>query len=166
MIPPGEVHLSTLMGLVNRLKATQDKLKQLERDTAATLADYKDLAERLIPSIMSDLQLRELRLATGETLKIQPFYYGSVAQERMPQAIEWLKARNMDGIVKREAIIPAPSDELLQRISDAVGEPVAVKATIHPSTLRSFVRERIEANDNEFPRELFAASVVHQAVVK
>lgn len=143
------------------MQAAGQALEVAEKAHKEAKDRFEDISLRLIPAIMADLGLKELRMADGRILSIKPEYYGSVAQTRMDAAVAWLKARNMDGIVKKEIIV-SPEDQA--DLVDA-GIDFTLKQTIHPSTLRGFVRERLELNDPEFPKELFAASVVNRAVL-
>lgn len=164
IIPPHEDKLQTLLTLYVQMQAADEALETAERVRNQAKDRYEDLALRLIPAVMADLGLKEIRMADGRILSIKPEYYGSVAQTRMPAAVEWLAARNMDGIVKKELVVSEWSAEELQALRDA-GIDYTLKQTIHPSTLRAFVRERLELNDPDFPKELFAASVVNRAVL-
>lgn len=146
------------------MQAADEALEVAERVHKEAKDRSEDLALRLIPAVMADLGLKEIRMADGRTLSIKPEYYGSVAQTRMPAAVAWLEARNMDGIVKKELVISDWDQEQLEALR-AVDVEFNLKQTIHPSTLRSFVRERLELNDPDFPKELFAASVVNRAVL-
>ena len=48
---------------------------------------------------------------------------------------------------------------------EAEGIPFTSDLSVHASTLKAFVKERIEAG-TEFPRELFGVHVATKAVVK
>lgn len=161
IIPPHEDKLQTLLTLYVQMQAADEALETAERVAKQAKDRFEDLSLRLIPAVMADLGLRELRMADGRTLSIKPEYFGSVAQTRMPAAVQWLEARNMDGIVKKEITV---SPEYIDDLAGA-GIDFAVKQTIHPSTLRAFVKERLELNDPDFPKELFAASVVNRAIL-
>lgn len=164
VIPPLEDKLQTLLTLYTQLKASEETVTSAENALKQAEDRNEDLALRLIPAIMADLGLSEIRMADGRTLSIAPQYFGSVAQTRMPAAVEWLAARGMDGIVKKEVVISDFSPEMLTSLANN-GIDYTLKQTIHPSTLRAFVRERLEQNDQDFPKELFAASVVNRAVL-
>ena len=165
VIPPHEDKLETLLKLYQSLAEAEEDVAAKEAQLRTAKEKHDDLATRLLPAVMADLGLAEVRMADGRTLSIQSKYFGSVAQTRMNQAVAWLEARNMDGIVDREIIIKDWDHNQLATLNAAEID-YNIKQSIHPSKLRAFVRERLEANDPDFPKELFAASVVNHAVIK
>jgi hypothetical protein len=161
VIPPREDKLQALLELYAMLKTSEETVATAETSLKQAKELNEDLALRLIPAVMADLGLSEIRMADGRTLTIGQQYFGSVAQTRMPAAVEWLAAHGMDGIVKREILVDYDPEVLAQL--ESLGMGPSLKQTIHPSTLRAFVQERLEQNDPNFPKELFAASVVNRA---
>lgn len=164
VIPPREASLETLIQLYTQLKQTEAAVDTAAQSLKTVQERFDDLSRRLIPAVMASLGLTEIRMADGRVLSIKTDYFGSVAQERMPAAVTWLIAHQMDGIIKSDLVVPFAPGRL-----DALhtaGIPAGLKHTIHSSTLKAFVRERLEAPDHEtFPKELFAASAVDRAVL-
>lgn len=145
---------------------TKAKTRALELfDEAGILAKrIKELEERQIPDLLLAIGLTEIKLTSGETIKLKTEYFGSVSQERMPQAMAWLESRNMQGIAKKQIIIE-DFDEAIEKFLEEEGIKHIVKTSIHAATLKAFVRERLEAKDAEFPKEVFSASEVQKAIV-
>lgn len=167
ILPQQSDTLHQIIQLANELRTTSEEADALAIDLKKKQERLKQLAEDHLPLLMTSVGLTELALVGGGKIKIKPDYYGSVAQTRMDQAFDWLTQRNMAGIVKTEFKIEASeiSKEEIAKIEEETGFPITTKRTIHPATLKSFVKERMEANDPEFPKELFAASMVQKAVL-
>lgn len=165
IIPPREASLETLLQLYTQLKEAEAAVETTEQLLKTKTDRFDDLGKRLLPAIMADLGLTEIRMADGRILSIKSEYFGSVAQERMPAAVAWLTEHQMAGIVDRQIIVPDPGPDYLRNIQQ-LGINASLKQTIHSSRLKAFVRERLESPDrDQFPKELFAASVVNRAVL-
>jgi hypothetical protein len=162
--PPLTNPLQTLFDLYSALREVSDLTNNLEAQLKAAKERRDQLEVSHIPQLMSDLGINEITMRDGRTISIKPQYFGSVAQTRMAQAVQWLEARSMDGIVDRKLEVTDWDAALLTLLAERQIDH-SVKQSIHPSRLRAFVKERIEANDPDFPRELFAASVVNRAVI-
>lgn len=167
ILPQQSDTLHQIIQLANELRTTSDEADNLAAELKKKQERLKQLAEDHLPLLMTSVGLTELQLVGGGRIKIKPDYYGSVAQTRMAEAFNWLSQRNMAGIVKSAFTLETTeiSEEEIKKIEEDTGFPVSVKRTIHPATLKSFVKERMEANDPEFPKELFAASMVQKAVL-
>ncbi len=165
VLPAQDDRLTAIVELAKQMVALTTRIQNGEALLKQLKEQLKLIAEGHLPELMGQIGLSELSLTDGQKIKIRPEFYGSVAQNRMDQAVAWLEEHNMAGIVKKDYTLDASA--LSQEELNAAIErlPIAVKRTIHPSTLRSFVKERFEANDPDFPRELFAASQVNRAVL-
>lgn len=161
-VPTPDNTLVTLLALAKSMTEKSERVETLTAEIATLTEDIKGLRERLIPDLMQSVGLTEFRMADGSVLSIKPVYYASVPKARAEQAYAWLRAHNMEGIIKESLSVDTGYKDRL--IEAAV--PFETSASIHPSTLRAFAKERIEAGDTEFPKELFGATVVQQAVLK
>lgn len=161
-VPTQDNTLVTLLSLAKTLNDKLEERERLEKELATNSEDIKQLREKLIPDLMQSIGLTEFKMVDGRVLSISPVYYASVPKARSEAAFEWLRSKNMGGIIKEaiEVSIDHKDSLVKQNI------PFAVHGGIHPSTLRAFVKERIETGDTEFPKDLFGATVINQAVLK
>jgi hypothetical protein len=158
---PEEDKLATAIRLATSLANLEQTIAEIELQLEKANEHRKDIAERALPDLMAELGLTELTLRDGRKISTKVDYFASIPKNRMDAAVEWLKAHNMAGIVKETLIIEADYKE--QLISACV--PFAADCKIHPSTLKAFVKERIEAGA-PLPRETFGVHTVNKAVVK
>lgn len=161
VVPQQEDNLTTILNLCRRLVELNDRAYGLTQDLTEVTEAQKDIAEKRLPILMDALGLNELKLNSGQTIRLKTDYFASAAKSTSPEALAWLGERNMDGIVKSEVIV---SEQDMERL-EAADIPFEVKSSIHPSTLKAFVKERIESGE-EFPQELFGVFVADKAVVK
>lgn len=158
---PKEDKLSEILRLAMMQADKESTIKQMEKDLKKLNAELEALKEKLLPDLMTDIGLTELRLADGRHVSIKPEVYANVSKTRANEAFDWLRANNMGGIIKENCIVGADRKEALA----AATIPFQLVETIHPATLRSFVKERLEADPN-FPRELFGVHEVKTAIIK
>lgn len=161
-VPKQDNTLVTLLSLAKDLNDKLETRERLEEEIAANSDEIKQLRERLIPDLMQSIGLTEFRVVDGRVLSISPVYYASVPKARSEAAFDWLRAHNMGGIIKEAIEVSIDHKESLVEKNI----PFSIHGGIHPSTLKAFVKERIEAGDTEFPKDLFGATVVNQAVLK
>lgn len=162
VVPPQEAKLSDLLALCNLLKDVEETLAATEAKVEELKNRRTHLAEKLIPDLMNGIGLTELNLVGGKKIKLKDDYFASVSKDRMQQALAWLQEHRMDGIAKVQLVVPSDMKETLLREEVPFNET----ASIHPSTLKAFVKEQLTGEHaDQFPRELFGASVVRRAVV-
>lgn len=139
ILPPQEVRIQDIVALGNQLTELSSQIELMEEQVKERKALVKRIAETMLPDLMGQIGLTEFSLTGGRKIKIKPDIYCSAPEARMEQITAWLNERNMSAIIK-------------------------TKPSIHPSTLKSFVKERL-AEDPQFPRELFGVSEVQKAVI-
>jgi hypothetical protein len=117
------------------LKSIQDKIKKL--------------SEEIIPEAMLTLGLDQFKLDNGLKLSVVDNVYAHISEEKKPEAYNWLRDNNLGSIIKNEIGVQfdktqdAEAMDLKARLSSE-GLPVTHKESIHPSTLRSTVKELVK----------------------
>lgn len=137
--PPQEVKIQDILLLAKSLEETIEEIEKKEQDLKKLEERKKRISEVLLPDIMGQIGMTEFRMTSGRKIRIKPDIYASAPEARMERIVAWLTERNMASIVK-------------------------TKPSIHPSTLKSFVKEQLAA-DPQFPRELFGVHEVQKAVI-
>lgn len=161
VLPPQPDTLTTIVALSKQLVTLRDQSVQQAEALDATNKAIKDIAEKQLPDLMAACGLTELNLTTGEKIQIKTEYFANISKDRADAAFQWLREHNMAGVLK-ERIIVSPEDQAYLVEAEI---PFQVDASIHPSTLKSFVKERVESGE-DFPRELFGVHVADKAVIK
>ncbi len=144
------------------IETTQEVLNQ-------QLAQLKQLSETIIPEQMMAMGLSEFKLASGEAVTIKKFYSASISPMCANEAMSWLRKSGNDDIIKNNIIcqfgkgeddMAAMTVELLRQ----KGLHPEQKTFVHPMTLKSFVKERIETAQ-ELPQELFGVFIGNKTTI-
>jgi hypothetical protein len=135
-----------------------EELENIRNTEARVQADLESLQEKgdklsktLIPDLMKSLGVTNLKMLNGSKIETVPDIHASIRKDKMPEVLTWLKAHGSAAIAKEKLVVKVEDAELLS----AVGIGFDRDASIHPSTLRAFVKEQLEAAPDQFPRELF-----------
>lgn len=161
VLPEQPETLKTLMTLCNTLDLAVIHKDALEEQVKANNERIQYLATKLIPDMMMSIGMTEVTLSTGRRITLKPDIHASVSKERMAAVLDYLRANNMDSIAKQFIKMDVAFAEAIEQ----TGMPFTREATIHPSTLLAFVKERLAAEDNAtFPRELFGVHEGTKAV--
>ena len=123
----------------------------------------KQLSESIIPEAMMAIGMEEFTLASGEKVSVKKYYSASIPGDRLSEALDWLRKTGNDDIVKNQIALQfgKGEDDLANLVAEELrkkGLHPEQKTFVHPMTLKSFVKERIE-NAQELPQELFGVFV-------
>lgn len=139
VIQPQEVRIQDILDLAKVLEDLIEEEARLDAELSRIKERRKIVSEKLLPDAMSQIGMTEFRMANGKRVLIKPDVYCSAPEARMTAITAWLTEHNMASIIK-------------------------TKPSIHPSTLKAFVKERL-AEDPQFPRELFGVHEVQKAAI-
>jgi hypothetical protein len=153
----------TIERLVGLAAEAKDLEGQLLADQAA-LAEKQDKLDKIlrerIPDIMEELGLEDFKMSDGAKISVKEDVKCSISEERKPEAFGWLRAHDYDGIIKTAVAVnfgkgeAAEAEKARQALIAAGYTDAEIKDSVHPSTLKSFVKERLEAGD-KIPLETF-----------
>ena len=151
------------LNLANEVSGIEDMLK-------AKKEELRLCQEQELPDAMSEAGLTKITLSTGENISINEFYAAHISKANPQQAYQWLVDNGHEGIIKNEVSLKFNRGE-----SDIVDETVLalksrglapeVKQSIHPSTLKAFVKEQLTTG-NDIPTEPFGVYIGSKAIIK
>lgn len=158
------VSLDDLTGLARALLDADAKVATIEDELKEAVEHARRLREDTIPCVMQELELEEIGLTNGMKMTLKEEVYASISKENAPAAFEWLTKNDYDGIIKTAVSIEWGKGELKKAIAffqkTIKKFPNAVlDRSVHPQTLKAFLRERIAAAD-KVPMGLFGARAV------
>ena len=162
--------LDTVAGLARKIKQQQDKVERLDRELKDEKQALLKLTDEDLPSTMADLGLSRFSLDDGSTVEVKPTYGASILVKDRPAAYDWLRDNGFDDIIKNVISCQFGRGEddqasAFHAFASQQGYPADQNESIHASTLKAFVKERIETGD-DFPHTLFGAYVGQRAVIK
>lgn len=134
-------------------------------ETLERLTDqHKHLVRDTIPEIMGEMGVLQAKLKNGRVVSLRQAVNISIAD---PVAFTWLDAEGEGGIIKTSIITPFNRDErdaavLLAKELREKGLNCEMKEGVHPSTLKSWAKERLE-NSRPIPNDLFSIAAFTEA---
>jgi hypothetical protein len=162
--------LDTVAGLARKIKQQQDKVERLDRELKDEKQALLKLTDEDLPSTMADLGLSKFSLDDGSTVEVKPTYGASILVKDRPAAYEWLRENGFDDIIKNVISCQFGRGEddqasAFHAFASQQGYPADQNESIHSSTLKAFVKERIETGE-DFPHTLFGAYVGQRAIIR
>jgi hypothetical protein len=153
---------------VDEASALKSKLTMLQEEAEAAANALKTLTRERIPEIMDEVGVTKIKLDDGTTIDLRNQCTASIVDNE--GAVAFLDANGFGGIVRTELkLIFAGTDR--ERATEAaeklagLGYECEGKTTVHPMTLKSWARERIE-NGEQLPPDCFSIFPFVEAVIK
>jgi hypothetical protein len=161
--PVSDAELLDLSQLVQRQILVEEIIADKQKELAAYQDELKKISETLIPELLLGIGLTQLKMATGESVTVDKFYSASIPAERRDETFGWLRKVGCDDIIKNEIklLFGKGEDKIAEKVAKSLikqGYTPDQKIFVHPMTLKSFVRERIESGA-ELPQELFGVFI-------
>ena len=149
--------------LVSEIEGIEDKLKQRKKDLEL-------LSSEIIPTMMSEMGLSQLKLMDGSQIDVKPFYNATITQANKEAAYNWLRSNDLGDIIKNEVIVSFGRGEdnkaaEYSELAKGQGRQPTQKLKVEPMTLKALVRERIEAG-KPMPAEIFSVFVGNKTTIK
>lgn len=163
------IQLSDLISAAKLQQNLEKQIESLEESLKLTKEKHRFQQTEVVPGMMQELGVNSLELEGGYKVGIKDEYYGKISEDNAYAAFEWLRANGLDGIVKTAVSVSfgKGEDQQAQDVVDWLAEqgvPAMVKSTVHPQTLKAFVKERISSG-LELPMDLFGVAVIKTTVI-
>jgi hypothetical protein len=152
--------LVRVTALANIITEMTKAIAQREEEQRLAKQALRRVEEEDLPELMRELTLTEIRLEDGSAVKVSDEVNCSITVERKPAAHAWLVENGFGGLIKTELTLSYGRDQQEQahkdalRIQKSLKIPVEVSEVVHPQTLKSFIKERLEAGEAP-PTDLF-----------
>ena len=174
-----EANQIAVNGPLAELTEAAQKLSELHISYAEKEMALKEMKEKIrnleedkLPSMMKELQMSEIKLANGWSLKLTEKVTAGITEDKRPMAMNWLVSNDFGGIIKTEVNISFDrgaigiAREAAQELQDKFPQnEVRAKETVHPATLLSFVKEQLGKGAN-LPLDIFSVHVIDKVEVK
>lgn len=156
---------SYFVDLTEQIKTLEDKLKGLKKDAQL-------LSEETIPSMLDEVGLLNITLATGQKISVKDDVQASIPKDEntKSQALSWMDNHGFGDLIKTKVIVAYDRENRAEALSTASdlfekGLNVSLDENVHPMTLKSWIKEQL-ANGNDVPLELFGARQFRKTVIK
>jgi len=157
--PMGDASLKALSEKSNQLQKLDDAIKEAEQTLGQLKAEYRELSEVDIPSMLSELGLSEITLKDGNKISTSTYYSARISEDKRDEAFQWLNNNGFGDIVKNTVSVSfgREEDDSARKLVDSLednGYATAQKKWVEPMTLKAFVREQVEKG-SDLPLETF-----------
>ena len=156
--PPATIEL-----LINHAEEARELEREILKDSIA-LSEKQDKLDKIlrgyIPDIMKALRLEDFKLEDGSKITVKDDVKAHISEENKPIAHGWLRENDYDGIIKTEVTVnfgkgeSADAERAREALIAAGFTDAEINDSVHHSTLKSFVKERLVAGDN-IPLDVF-----------
>lgn len=155
--------LESLKTLVDLQLAFESDIAVLEKNLEQLKEKHQKVSTQLIPDAMKEIGLSEVTTSNGARVVIKPFYSARIPDEWITRAFKWLRAHDHGGLIKNVVVCEfgKGADNEAKEVKALLkkeGIPFEHKETIHPQTLKSFVKEQIE-NGKPLNHDMFGVYV-------
>lgn len=163
--------LDQLAILSKMLLDAGDKKEQAELRLKEAKENERRLREEAIPLLMFELELTMLKLNDGTTIETSKDVFASITQSKKDAAFKWLEENKFSGLIKTQVEInfPRGDHELAKKwhhfLKESKKLDVDLQESVHPQTLKAFVKEQINAG-LPVPMDLFGVMVVDTTKIK
>ena len=162
--------IQSLADQVERLEGVASDIETAESNLKELKKKRDHISGEVIPTMMSEMGLAELKLHDGSHLKVSTSYRAHISEANKEMAYNWLRNNGLGDIIKNEISVSFGRNEDNKAadyaaLAEERGFQPTQKLKVEPMTLKALVRERIEAG-KEMPTELFNVFVGNKTTIK
>ena len=163
-------NIQSLADQVERLELCDDRIADIENDLKMMKKKRDHISGEVIPTMMSEMGLAELKLQDGSHLKVSTTYRATITEANKETAFNWLRENGLGDIIKNEILVSFGRNEDNKaadyaELAKGQGFQPTQKMKVEPMTLKALVRERIEAG-KEMPTEIFGVFSENKTTIK
>lgn len=163
------IQLKDLVQAAKLQQTMENTIEELEKSLKIEKEFQRRQSQEIVPNMMAELGIESFTLDNGYKVSIKDDYFASIPKDNLYACFEWLRQSGLDGIIKTvvAANFGKGEDQEAQQVLSVLtgmGVVADVKSTIHPQTLKAFVKERI-TKGLDFDLDLFGATVVKTTVI-
>ena len=162
--------LQRIVKLAEELRTQQAHVAELESQLAQSKVDVRRLEQEDLPLLMTELGLSQIKLADGAQVTVVADCTAGLTEATRASALAWLMEHGFAGLIKTEVTCAFGRGEhdaastLANELAARALNP-ALEETVHPQTLKAFVKEQL-AVGAPVPLDLFNVYTFTRAVIK
>ena len=162
--------LTTVAGMARAIRDKEKAVNDLEQKLKDEKKALLKMTDEDLPTMLAEIGLSSMKLDDGSEVTVKQTYGASILVDNRPAAYDWLREHGYDDIIKNTVACTFGRGEddkasAFKAFAEKEGYVAEQETGIHHSTLRAFVKERVE-NGDDFPMELFGAYVGQRAIIK
>ncbi len=148
--------MQTLSDLAKEQMKLEARVERLSEQLSLAKKQLLKVSGELIPELMAQSGLSEVRLGTGEKVIIKKGLSVSYKQEDRFRLFEFLKEHNAGSLIKTKFDVGKLDDAVMEEVFTFLDEKVGTYDTdqrVHPQTLEKFFRDLTAVNATEEERQ-------------
>ena len=162
--------VQSLADQVETLETVNSSIENAEQIVKNLKKKRDHISGEVIPTMMSEMGLAELKLHDGSHLKVSTSYKAHISEANKEAAYNWLRENGLGDIIKNEISVSFGRNEDNKaadyaELAKRSGFTPTQKMKVEPMTLKALVRERIEAG-KEMPTEIFGVYSENKTTIK
>lgn len=165
-----EVDLKELAAMAEYQVTLEEEKEHIEKYLKELNEKIQKVSEQDIPNKMFECGMSEFKLTNGRKITVKKFYSAKITEENKPAAFSWLYSNGFADIIKHNITVPLGkgSSEVTDVLTKFLSEQkiaYADEENVHPQTLKSFVKEQVEAG-SDLPLETFKVFIGNKSIIK
>jgi len=156
------VEITTIAAECIKLKEKEDEIATLEDQLKSKKAEADDIGSRVIPELLSEQGLTELKLSDGSKVSVRKEFRATIPKDstRRESCLQWLRDQGLGDIIKNNVTVSFgkgeddKAEQLLNLAADNGFEPQQ-KSDVAWNTLTALYQERVQAG-LDMPSESFS----------
>lgn len=162
--------LKVVADLVRQQLVLEQRVKDLEDELKRAQQDLFKVSQEVLPEALAEHGLSELKMADGSKITVSQTIQAHISKEKQDAAFDWLRHNEFDDLIKNVVSLEfgKGEDDQARDVMEALtnrGYWPQNKQSVHPSTLKAFVKEQVEKG-SEIPSDLFGIFIGKKAVIK
>ena len=156
------VEVTTVAQECVKLKQKEDEIAALEEQLKSKKAEADDISSRVIPELLAEQGLSEIKLADGSKVSVKKEYRCTLPKDegKREQCYKWLRDNKLGDIIKNNVFVTfgKGEDDKAQQLLDLAAEngfEPQQKSDVAWATLTALFRERIESG-LDMPSDVFS----------
>lgn len=150
------------VALAKLMVSAQDRVADLEEQLSVAKRDLARIETEDLPELMREIELTSFQLEDGSTVSVEEMVTCSITEARRAEAHAWLLEHGFGGLIKTEVSVAFGRGEHAAAEACAASIGGTLKEAVHPSTLKSFVKEQMTAG-RPVPFDLFSVHPFNRA---
>ena len=162
--------LESIADLCTKQIQLEKEIQKLEDEISWKKGKLREISYELIPEALAERNLSELKLSDGSAVTVKKVYGASITKGKEGEALQWLRENGFEDLIKNDVTVSFGRGEDnkagdFRGLAEAQGFMPSQRMAVHPSTLRAFYRERVEAGQ-DLPPDIFNTFSGQQTKIK
>ena len=144
------------------LKEKEDQIAELEDKLKAKKAEADDISSRVIPELLQEQGLQEIKLADGSKVSVKKKFRATLSKDDLKResAYQWLRDQGLGDIIKNNVTVSFGKGEdnkanQMMDLAVANGFTPQQKSDVAWNTLTALYEERVKAG-LDMPSDVFS----------